>query len=221
MSVIRVLIVDDHPLMAMALKHYLVAEEDIVVVGEAANGAIALERVARTAPDVVLMDLRMPVMDGVEATRRIRIACPDAAVLVITTFTTDDYVIDALKAGAMGYLLKDMEPDAIVDAIRRVHAGDAVIAPAVAHRLVTEIREPTARIRRDERVADGLSEREHDVLQLIGLGRTNAEVAAALFISEATVKSHVSRLMVKLDAGNRVEVVVKAVRAGLVTLDPS
>ncbi|NQX28885.1 response regulator transcription factor [Microbacteriaceae bacterium VKM Ac-2854] len=216
---IRVLIVDDHPLMAMALKHYLLAEEDITVVGEAGNGSVAVERVPETRPDVVLMDLRMPVMDGVEATRRIVAAYPGVAVLVVTTFTTDDYVIDALKAGAMGYLLKDMAPDAIVDAIRRVHDGGAVIAPAIAHRLVAEIREPSARIRRNEALAAELSEREGEVLQLVGLGRTNAEVASALFISEATVKSHVSRLMLKLGAGNRVEMVVNAVRAGLVTVN--
>lgn len=221
MTAIRVLVVDDHPLMAMALKSYLLAEPDITVVGEAGNGMAALERMAETRPDVVLMDLRMPVMDGVEATRRIVADFPSVAVLVVTTFTTDDYVIDALKAGAVGYLLKDMEPDAIVHAIRRVHDGDSVIAPAIAHRLVTEIRRPKPRIGRDEVLAASLSDRESDVLKLVSLGKTNADVAAALFISEATVKSHVSKLMVKLGAANRVEMVVTAARSGLVVIDPA
>ncbi|MCI2957329.1 response regulator transcription factor [Agromyces atrinae] len=221
MTTIRVLVVDDHPLMAMALKSYLLTEDDITVVGEAGNGQIALERTAETRPDVVLMDLRMPVMDGVEATRRIVAEHPGVAILVVTTFTTDDYVIDALKAGAMGYLLKDMAPEEIVHAIRRVHDGDAVIAPAIAHRLVAEIRQPTPRIRRDDALAAELSDRESDVLELVSLGKTNAEVAAALFISEATVKSHVSKLMVKLGAGNRVEMVVTAARSGLVVIDPA
>lgn len=207
--------------MAMALKSYLLAEPDITVVGEAGNGMAALERMAETRPDVVLMDLRMPVMDGVEATRRIVADFPSVAVLVVTTFTTDDYVIDALKAGAVGYLLKDMEPDAIVHAIRRVHDGDSVIAPAIAHRLVTEIRRPKPRIGRDEVLAASLSDRESDVLKLVSLGKTNADVAAALFISEATVKSHVSKLMVKLGAANRVEMVVTAARSGLVVIDPA
>jgi DNA-binding NarL/FixJ family response regulator len=163
----------------------------------------------------------MPVMDGVQATRRITDDHPGVAVLVVTTFATDDYVIDALRAGALGYLLKDMPPEEVVRAIRRVHDGEAVIAPAVAHRLVAEIRRPTQRIRKDDAVAAQLSERETDVLDLVALGRTNAEVAAELFISEATVKSHVSRLMVKLGAGNRVEMVVTAARAGLVSIDPA
>lgn len=220
MAAIRVLLVDDHPLMAMALRHYLVTEPDIVVVGEASNGLVAVERVAETRPDIVLMDLRMPVLDGVEATRRIVAAHPDVQVLVVTTFTTDDYVIDALKAGAMGYVLKDMSPEAILDAIRTVHSGDAVIAPAIAHRLVSEIQRPGRR-RRDDALAAELSERETEVLQLVGQGMTNAEVASRLFISEATVKSHVSRLMVKLDVGNRVALVIRAVQRGIVSIDPT
>lgn len=220
MAAIRVLLVDDHPLMAMALRHYLVTEPDIVVVGEASNGLVAVERVAETRPDIVLMDLRMPVLDGVEATRRIVAANPDVQVLVVTTFTTDDYVIDALKAGAMGYVLKDMSPEAILDAIRTVHSGDAVIAPAIAHRLVSEIQRPGGR-RRDDALAAELSERETEVLQLVGQGMTNAEVASRLFISEATVKSHVSRLMVKLDVGNRVALVIRAVQRGIVSIDPT
>lgn len=215
---LRVLLVDDQELVRRGFGALLGAEADIDVVGEAANGADAIDAAFATTPDVILMDIRMPGVDGIEATRRIlsddRLAL--TRVLMLTTFDLDQYVYDALRAGASGFLLKDTPPQQLIDAIRIVAAGDALIAPAITRRLIEEFAarpDPGA----DDSVLSQLTERERDVLAEVGRGRTNAEIAEVLFISPLTAKTHVSRVLAKLDARDRAQLVVIAYESGLVT----
>jgi DNA-binding NarL/FixJ family response regulator len=209
-----VLVVDDQALVRGGFSMILEAEPDLAVVGEAADGVEAVRMVAERTPDVVLMDVRMPRMDGIEATRRIT-AAARARVLVLTTFDLDEYVYDAVRAGASGFLLKDVPPRDLAHAVRTVAAGNSLVAPTVTRRLLEEfVRRPPPG-RRSERL-DGLTDRELEVLGLLARGWSNAELAAHLVLSETTVKTHVTRILAKLGLRDRVQAVVLAYEAGLV-----
>jgi DNA-binding NarL/FixJ family response regulator len=214
--VISVLIVDDQALVRSGFRLILDAQDDMEVVGEAGDGRVAIEDAARLHPDVVLMDVRMPEVDGIAATRTIVGDRPEARVLVLTTFDEDRIVYDAMKAGASGFLLKSAPPAQFVDAVRTVASGDALLAPSVTRRLVEDfVRRPPPGDASSERLA-GLTEREREVLTLIGRGRSNAEIAGELFVSGATVKTHVNRILSKLGLRDRVQAVVLAYETGLV-----
>jgi DNA-binding NarL/FixJ family response regulator len=215
---IRVLLVDDQQLVRTGFRMILQDEPGIEVVGEAADGRLALEAAARLRPDVVVMDLRMPVMDGVEATRRLTEAATPPRVLVLTTFDADEYVVEALRAGASGFLLKDVTPADFVSALRLVAAGDALLAPSVTRRLLDRFRDrlpAPADTARHERLKE-LTERELEVLRLLARGLSNREIADELVISEPTVKTHVSRILDKLELRDRAQAVVLAYEIGLV-----
>ncbi|MBJ8337666.1 response regulator transcription factor [Antrihabitans sp. YC3-6] len=213
---ITVLIVDDQELMRMGLKMVLNAHEDITVVGEAANGAAAITQTRLLAPDVVLMDVRMPVVDGVTATERIVESGGASRVLVMTTFDLDEHALGALRAGASGFLLKDTPPEELIAAIRNVAAGDAVVSPKVTKRLLSRFIGEAPAPTRDVSVFDVLTGREREVLEQLAGGRSNAEIAEQLFLSEATVKTHVGRVLTKLGLRDRVQAVVLAYETGLV-----
>ncbi len=214
---ITVVLADDQPLIRSALRILISDTGDLRVTGEAATGAEAVRLARELRPDVVVMDIRMPVMDGIEATRHI-LAGPDPArVLMLTTFDDDEYVYAALRAGASGFLVKDMALDDILAAVRVVAAGDALIAPSVTRRLLEQLVErPPARAPR--RTPEGITDRETEVLTLVGRGRSNAEIAADLHISPATAKAHVARLFTKLDARDRVHLAIIAFEMGLVSV---
>ncbi|GII32179.1 response regulator [Planotetraspora mira] len=220
---IRVLLVDDQPLLRTGFRFILEAEKDVTVVGEAGDGSTAMDQSRALLPDVVLMDVRMPGMDGIEATRRIvREAAPRAhvpKVLVLTTFDLDEYIVEALRAGASGFLLKDVPPDELVQAIRVVAAGDAIVAPSVTRRLLDRfaMRLPSVHQQATPARLDRLTERELEVLQLIAKGMSNAEIAAELVVSETTVKTHVGNVLTKLGLRDRVQAVVLAYETGLIT----
>ncbi|MEU4133900.1 response regulator transcription factor [Streptomyces wuyuanensis] len=214
---IRLLIVDDDPLVRAGLTFMLGGAEDIEIVGEGADGAEAVELAERLRPDVVLMDVRMPRMDGLAATERLR-ARPDAPeVVVLTTFHADEQVLRALRAGAAGFVLKDTAPAEIVDAVRRVAGGEPVLSPAVTRRLMTQVVEaaPDERRSRARARLDALAERELEVAVAVGRGRSNAEIAAGLYMSVPTVKTHVSRALAKLGLNNRVQIALLVHDAGL------
>ncbi|WP_432522451.1 response regulator [Kineococcus sp. SYSU DK006] len=215
---VRAVVVDDQAMIRAGFSALLSAQGDLEVVGQAADGAQAVEVVTATRPDVVLMDVRMPVVDGLEATRRITAAGLDPApkVLVLTTFDIDDYVFEALQAGASGFLLKDATPEALVDAVRSVAAGDALLAPGVTRRLIEHFvatRRAAAQV--PAAVAE-LTPREREVLVCIARGLSNAEIAAELVIAEQTTKTHVSRILTKLGLRDRVQAVVLGYEIGLV-----
>ncbi|WP_077796221.1 response regulator transcription factor [Streptomyces sp. JHA26] len=215
--VIRVLIADDQQMVRQGFTVLLNIQPDIEVVGQAVDGLDAVAKVAELTPDVVLMDIRMPELGGIEATRRITGATPEIRVLVLTTFDLDEYVYEALRAGASGFLLKDASADQLADAVRVVAAGDALLAPGITRRLLTEfsrLREPP-RAPLKERVA-GLTERETEVLALIAQGLSNAEIATRLVVAEQTVKTHVGRILVKLGLRDRTQAAVFAYESGLV-----
>ncbi|GAA3145557.1 DNA-binding NarL/FixJ family response regulator [Kribbella aluminosa] len=213
----RLLIVDDEALVRAGLKMILESDEDLEVVAEAEDGADAAAMVKEHRPDVVLMDIRMPRLDGLAATREVQ-ALPDPPkIVVLTTFDLDDYVFRALQAGASGFLLKDTPPRELVQAIKVVAAGDAMLSPAVTRRLIGHFAgdsRPDRRRSAQERISR-LTEREREVLVEVGHGLQNADIGRKLFMSEATVKAHVSRALVKLDATNRVQVAILAYEAGL------
>jgi DNA-binding NarL/FixJ family response regulator len=215
---IRVLLADDQTLVRSGFRALLERADDIAVIGEAADGAEAVERARADRPDVVLMDIRMPGLDGLEATRRIA-ADPSLAsvrVVMLTTFELDEYVFEALHAGASGFLLKELEPDELRDAVRVVARGDALLAPSVTRRLIQEfVAQPGRHRPVPERLAQ-LTEREREVLGLVALGLSNQEIAERLVISAATAKTHVSRTMMKLHAHDRAQLVVIAYENGLV-----
>ncbi|MEU1508516.1 response regulator transcription factor [Kitasatospora sp. NPDC005748] len=219
---IRVIIVDDQAMVRAGFAALLGVQSDIDVVGDAADGAQALEVCGRTHPDVVLMDVRMPVMDGLEAARRLLDpAVPGAhrpKVLMLTTFDVDDYVYEALRAGASGFLLKDAPPADLIAAVRVVAAGDALLAPSVTRRLIEDFaRTRPARRREPKLRLNGLTPRETEVLELIARGLSNQEIAAGLVLAEQTVKTHIGRILAKLDLRDRAQAVVLAYESGLVT----
>ncbi|MFP8887154.1 MULTISPECIES: response regulator [Streptomyces] len=209
-EVIRVLLVDDHQVVRRGLRTFLEVQGDIEVVGEAADGAEGVDRAEELRPDVVLMDLRMPGADGVEALRKLRELGNPARVLVVTSFTEQRTVVPALRAGAAGYVYKDIDPDALAGAIRSVHAGHVLLQPEVAHALLSQ-----------EGAGGGpgrgtsLTEREREVLALIADGRSNREIARHLVLSEKTVKTHVSNILMKLDLADRTQAALWAVRHGM------
>jgi DNA-binding NarL/FixJ family response regulator len=210
--VIRVLVADDQALVRAGLRLILNAEADIEVIGEAGNGEEAFERARELRPDVVLMDIRMPKLNGIEATKRLLADSAELHVLMLTTFDLDEYVIDAFRAGASGFLLKTAPPHQLVAGVRTVHDGDALLAPTSTRRLIEEFaRGPAA-----APMLDLLTGRELDVLRLLARGLTNAEIAAALVVEPSTVKSHVASLLGKLDLRDRVQAVVFAYENGLV-----
>jgi DNA-binding NarL/FixJ family response regulator len=216
---IRVLLIDDQPLLRTGFRMILESENDIVVVGEAADGAQGVALAGECSPDVVLMDIRMPVMDGVEATRRL--SAPGVAdpvkVLILTTFDLDEYVLEALRAGASGFLLKDVPAEHLVDAIRVVAAGDAVVAPSVTRRLLDRFaKHLPGDAAPSPEVLDALTDRELEVLKLMARGLSNSEIAGELFVSETTVKTHVGHVLMKLELRDRVQAVVLAYEVGLV-----
>jgi NarL family two-component system response regulator LiaR len=211
---IGVLIVDDHPIVREGLHTYLDTVDDIEVVGEASDGVQAVRMVRDTLPDVVLMDLVMPGIDGIEATRRVREISPSTKVVVLTSFAEDEKVFPAIKAGAAGYLLKDIQPTEVVEAIRKVHAGEALLHPTVAAMVMQEVADP----RRS--VPGHLTERELDVLSHIAQGESNREIARALTVSEKTVKTHVSNILAKLHLADRTQAALYAVRRGMDSREP-
>lgn len=210
---ISVVIVDDDPLVRAGLAMILGGARDIAIVGEAADGREGLNIVADCKPDVVLMDIRMPHMDGLEATAQLMQTADGPAIIVLTTFDADEYVVRALRDGATGFLLKDTPPASIVDAIRKVADGEPMLSPSITAQLIRQVSE-TSPVRADDRARDArgrlaeLSEREHEVAAAVGAGKSNAEIAGDLYMSVATVKAHVSRILTKLDAANRVQIAI-------------
>jgi DNA-binding NarL/FixJ family response regulator len=217
-SDIRVLLVDDQELVRYGFRLMLQTQPGLIVVGEAADGDQAVGAAGRLAPDVVLMDIRMPGIGGIEATKRITRLRPQTRVLVITTYDLDEYAFGALDAGAAGFLLKDTRPDDLVAAIRAVHSGDAVVSPRITAKLI-QVAAPHLLVREPIEANEALSSltaREREIFVLIGRGETNSEIAAALHLSESTVKANVGRVLSKLDLRNRVEAVIRAYELGVV-----
>ena len=213
---IRIVLVDDQPLVRAGLRALAERDGDIEVVGEAADGATVVTIARRTHPDVALMDLRMPGVDGIEATRRMLAADARVRVLVLTTFDDDERIAEAIRAGASGYLLKDVEPGALRDGIRRVAGGDALLAPAIQGRVMRMVASAEPQPATDPSRLAGLTERELEVLAAVGRGRTNDEIAAELYLSPATARTYVSRLLSKLGARDRAALIVLCYDTGLV-----
>jgi len=218
---IRVLVADDQPLMRAAFRMTLEPEDDIELIGEAANGAEAVEVTGRLKPDVALMDIRMPLMDGVEATRVIVEEHPATRILILTTFDLDEYIIESLRAGASGFLLKDVGPDELISAIRLVARGDAMLSPSVTRRLLDTFagKVPISDAWRPSGLV-ALTDREVEILTLVAKGDTNQEIADRLFVAETTVRTHIRHILEKLDLRDRVQAVVFAYDSGLVRPTP-
>ncbi len=214
---IRVLIADDQELVRTGFRLILQGEPDIDVVGEAADGAAAVRLAQQAAPDVVLMDIRMPVLDGIAATRELTREDSLVRVVILTTFDLDDYVYSALAAGASGFLLKDVKASVLADAIRTAHRGEALLAPSVTKRLIARFVAQRPVEPATTAAVDALTDREREVLTLIARGLSNADIAAALVVSPATVKTHVSRIFAKLDVRDRAQAVIAAYNTGLVS----
>ena len=211
---VRVLLVDDQTLFRAGLRTLLSTRSEIEVVGDAENGQVALERAAATRPDVVLMDLKMPVLDGVAATRKLRVQLPSCQVVALTTFEDDELVFECLRAGALGYLLKDAPIDKLVEAVLAAARGESVLQPSVASKVLAEL----SRLASDRPATTELarlSERERDVLRLIARGASNKEIAAALFLAEGTVKNHVTNILTKLEVDDRTQAALRARELGL------
>jgi len=212
---IRVLVADDQALVRAGFAMILSTQDDIEVIGEAADGMQAIDQGRQLHPDIVLMDIRMPVMDGIEATRRLVTACPATRILMLTTYDLDEYVYQALRAGASGFLLKDVLPADLIRAVRAVLTGEALLAPAITRRLLEQyLRRP--RPSGGEPPWSRLTQRETEVLRLLAKGKTNPEIASALFLGEATVKTHVARILAKLQLRDRVQAVIWAYETGLI-----
>jgi DNA-binding NarL/FixJ family response regulator len=215
---IKVLVADDEALLRSAFSSLIEAQDDLEVVGQAADGRQAVELVASRAPDVVVMDVRMPVMDGIEATRRItRDQDSGPRVLILTTFDLDEYVFEALRAGASGFALKSRPPEELLSGIRTVAVGEALLAPSVTRRLIAHFTERTRATAKTPWGLDELTEREREVLELVARGLSNAELAATLHITLPTAKTHVSRLLTKLGARDRTQLAILAYESGIVT----
>jgi len=212
---IRILVADDHGVVRQGIRALLATVTDIEVVGEAENGREAVSEVERLQPDVILMDLVMPEMDGIEAIRRITDHQPQARILVLTSFAADDKVFPAIKAGALGYLLKDSSPEELVEAIRQVHQGESSLHPAIARKLLQELSHPP----KQPQTPEPLTGREVEVLKLVASGRSNQEIAEELVISEATARTHVSNILRKLHLASRTQAALYALREGLASLD--
>jgi DNA-binding NarL/FixJ family response regulator len=213
---IRVLIVDDDDLMRAGLIELLTVDPEIAIVGEAATGRQAVDRAGTLTPDVVLMDVRMPDLDGIEATRALATAAPLARVLILTTFEQDDYVFGALRAGASGFLLKRTRPEELIAAVHTVAAGDSLLSPSVTRRVIDRMaQQPTPEFA-DQTKLDALTPRERDVLQALARGMSNREIAAALVIEESTVRTHVKRILMKLQLRDRVQAVILSYEIGLI-----
>jgi NarL family two-component system response regulator LiaR len=208
--IIKVLIADDHPVVRQGLRTFLELQDDVEIAGEAASGAEAVALAGRLRPDVVLLDLVMPGMEGTEAIHGIRAASPSTRVLVLTTFSDDERVLRSVRAGAAGYLLKDVRPPDLVEAVRTVHRGEAVLHPSVAGKLMREVARPPRC-----QAVESLSERELEVLRLLATGASNQEIAATLVLSSKTVKTHVSSILAKLQVADRTQAALYAVREGL------
>lgn len=212
---IKVLITDDHPVVRKGLSALLAAKTGIEVVGEAVNGREAVEMVQELKPDVILMDLLMPEMDGIVATKQIKEIIPDSKILVMTSFATDEMVFPAIKSGALGYLLKDSTPDELIGAIRQVYQGEPSLHPKIARKVLMEISNPTVNTPSE----DPLTERELGVLKSIAKGMSNQEIGIELSISETTVRTHVSRILSKLHLASRTQAALYALKEGLANLD--
>lgn len=218
---IRVLVADDQPLMRAAYDMTLRRERDIQLVGEAADGREAIDKSRRLRPDVILMDIRMPVMDGVEATRVLAAENRSTKILILTTFEVDEYVIEALRAGASGFLLKDVAPDELLHAIRVVAGGDALLAPSVTRTLLDSLAGSLPPLRRETTsLLEALTETELKVLTRVGRGLSNQEIAADLFVADTTVRTHIRHILEKLDLRDRVQAVVLAYDTGLIQPTP-
>ena len=215
-DVIRVMIADDQGIVRKGISALLATEPGIVVVEEAGDGRAAVERALAVKPDVILMDLMMPVMDGIEATRQITKALTGTRVLVLTSFAANDQVFPAIKAGALGYLLKDSSPEELVEAIRQVYRGEAWLHPTIARKVMQELAKPAAQPA--EGSPDDLTEREMDVLKLLTQGQSNKEIAERLVVSEATVRTHVSNILNKLHLASRTQAALYALRQGIISL---
>jgi NarL family two-component system response regulator LiaR len=213
-NLIRLLIVDDHMIVRKGIRALLATETDIEVIGEAENGREAIAQAARLCPDVILIDLMMPEIDGIEAVRRITTENANARILVLTSFATDDKVFPAIKAGALGYLLKDSAPDALINAIRQVYKGESSLHPKIARKLLNEITGPL----NQAPTPDPLTQREVEVLKLVANGLSNQEIADSLSVSEATVRTHVSHILRKLHIASRTQAALYALREGLTSL---
>jgi len=213
---VRVMLVDDDELMRKGLSAVLSSDDRVEVVEEASDGRQAIQRARHARPDVVLMDVRMPELDGIAATRELLAERPDARVLILTTFETDDYIVGALRAGASGFLLKDVEPDELRSAVRVVAQGEALLSPSVTRRLIREFVAQPGRHRTPPELLEQLTKREREVMALVAQGLSNQEIAERLVISPATAKTHVSRAMIKLHAHDRAQLVVLAYETGLV-----
>jgi len=209
---IRILLADDQALVRGGFRMILEAEPDLQVVGEATDGSEVVERALETRPDLVLMDIRMPALDGIEATRRLLAALPATRVLILTTFDLDEYVVDAFRAGASGFLLKTAPPQQLVAAVRTVQEGDALLAPVSTRRLIEQVARPVTA----PPILERLTAREQDVLRLLARGLANAEIAEELVVEPSTIKSHVASLLAKLSLRDRVHAVVFAYESGLV-----
>jgi len=214
MSKIRILVVDDHPVVREGIASMLERQSDMEVIGEADNGAVAVEQCLKNTPDIVLMDLRMPTMDGVEAMRRISEKQPDVRFIVLTTFDNDDYIFKGIEAGARAYLLKDAPREELFRAVRAVHRGESLINPSVASKVLNRF----AVLSKQAQPPELLSEREMEVLRLMATGAANKTIAAQLCISESTVKTHVQSIFQKLDVNDRTEAVTHALQRGIITL---
>jgi len=212
---IRVLIADDHALVRSGITALLAQVPDIEVVGEASDGQQAITQAAILRPDVILMDLVMPNIDGIEAIRQIKARQPESRILVLTSFAADDKVFPAIKAGALGYLLKESRPSDLIEAIRQVYRGESALHPTIARKVLQELTRPPDR----PPTPDPLTEREMDVLRLVAQGLGNQEIAAKLHVGDATVRTHVSNILAKLHLANRIQVALYALREGLVSLD--
>lgn len=212
---IQVMIVDDHPVVRRGIQSLLSEEEDIQVVGEAVNGKDAIEKAESLKPDVILMDLVMPEMSGIEAIEKITASHPDARILVMTSFAADDKVFPSIKAGALGYLLKDSDPEDLIRMIRQVYRGELSIHPTIARKVIQELNRPAT----EPLTPSPITEREVEILKLLAEGMENKEIAAKLVVRDATVRTHVSNILRKLQLANRVQATLYALRAGITSLD--